>query len=545
MTACALKFSTVLVALAAFLSAARADDNLVGQTREADATLVVFNTRDPESRALAEYYAERRRIPADQVIGLDCPLEEEITRRQFTETIEQPLRTLFERNKWWSVAKSPRGQPEVKTGRIRFIALMRGIPLKILTTIPPPAPNAAPDATPPPRPYGGDPVRSHDEAAVDSELSVLGAFDNEHFGVLQNPYFRRFSPILDSSITPGLLLVARLDAPTADTVRRMIDDTLLAERAGLYGWAYIDRRSIPESAYREGDEWLRQAAAECWNHGIPVNLENTPAIFPAGFPVTDAALYYGWYASTAGGAMGAPQFVPGAVAVHIHSFSAGTLRDPNANWAAPLITRGAAATLGNVYEPYLDLTPHLDVFNERLLQGFNFAESAYTSFKVLSWMTTVIGDPLYRPFAGAQTSGWQREPDPTTAPWISLSKQLRRGTRSGPMQALYLESLAKENPSGLNYEALAMLQSFHNEPRAALKSLELAGTLYKDPAKSFRTLIERLRIMQSLANKTEALKLIDRSLRRTQPPDRAKLLTDIRHEIAPPPPPPSPTPKKP
>ena len=76
MTACALKFSTVLVALAAFLSVARADDNLVGQTREADATLVVFNTRDPESRALAEYYAERRRIPADQVIGLDCPLEE-------------------------------------------------------------------------------------------------------------------------------------------------------------------------------------------------------------------------------------------------------------------------------------------------------------------------------------------------------------------------------------------------------------------------------------------------------------------------------------
>ena len=167
------------------------------------------------------------------------------------------------------------------------------------------------------------------------------------------------------------------------------------------------------------------------------------------------------------------------------------------------------------------------------------------SFKVLSWMTTVIGDPLYRPFAEAQSSGWQREPDPTTAPWLSLGKQLRRGTRSGPMQALYLEGLARENPSGLNYEALAMLQSFHNEPRAALKSLELAGTLYKDPAKSFRTLIERLRIMQALADKTAALKLIDRSLRRIQPPDRAKLLTDIRNEIAPPPPPPSPTPKKP
>ncbi len=541
MTACALRFSAAFVALSTFLAGARADDNLVRPTREAEATLVVFNTRDPESRGLAEYYAERRRIPPDQVIGLDCPLEEEITRRQFTETIEKPLRSLLERKGWWSVRKVPGGKPEVTGGSIRFIALMRGIPLKIATTIPAPVP----DATPPPRPYGGDPVRSHDEAAVDSELAVLGAFENEHFGILPNPYFRRFSPILDSSIPHGLLLVARLDAPTADAVRRMIDDTLLAERAGLHGWAYIDRRSIAESPYREGDEWLRQAAAECWNHGIPVNLDNTPTIFPAGFPVTDAALYYGWYAWTVGGAMSAPQFVPGAVAVHIHSFSAGTLRDPNANWAAPLITRGAAATLGNVYEPYLDLTPHLDVFNERLLQGFTLAESAYMSFKVLSWMTTVIGDPLYRPFAEAQSSGWLREPDPTTAPWLSLGKQLRRGARSGPMQALYLEGLAKENPTGLNYEALAMLQSFHNEPRAALKSLELAGTLYKDPAQSFRTLVERLRIMQALADKTAALKLIDRSLRRIQPPDRAKLLTDIRNEIAPPPPTPSPTPKKP
>jgi hypothetical protein len=113
------------------------------------------------------------------------------------------------------------------------------------------------------------------------------------------------------------------------------------------------------------------------------------------------------------------------------------------------------------------------------------------------------------------------------------------------MQTLYLARLARENPSGLNYEALGTLQSFYDEPRAALKSLESAGTLYKDPAKSFRTLIERLRIMQLIADKTAALKLIDRTLQRTQPPDRAKLLKDIRNEIAPPPPPPPATPKKP
>lgn len=540
MTDCASKFSLILLVVAVFCPTVRADQPVVRQTREADATLVLFNTRDPESRALAEYYAERRRVPAEQVIGLDCPLEEEISREQYIETIEQPLRALFDRKEWWTLRTGFEGQQEVSDNRIRFVALMRGIPLKIKTTIQPPSP----EATPPPRPNGGDPIRGHDEASVDSELSILGAFRDDPFGIINNPYYRRFSPILDSSVSVGLLLVARLDAPTADTVRRMIDDTLLAERLGLYGWAYIDRRSIPESGYREGDEWLQNAAAECWNHGIPVILDNNPAIFPAGFAVTDAALYYGWYDWQAGGAMAAPQFTPGAIAVHIHSFSARTLRDPNAHWAAPLLTRGAAATLGNVYEPYLDLTPHLDIFNERLIQGFTFAESAYMSLKVLSWMTTIIGDPLYRPFAGGNGGSWRREPGAEAEPWLALQKPLRQAARAGLTQTLYLARLARETPTGLNYEALGMLQSFYGEPREALKSLESAGPLYKNPAEAFRTIIERLRILQSIGDKAAALKLIDRTLQRAQPPDRAKLLNDLRNEIAPPPPPPA-TPKKP
>ena len=541
MTACASRFSALLLVL--LVAGARADDGPVRQTREARATLVVFNSRDPQSRELAEYYAGHRRIPAEQVVGLDCPLEEEISRQQYEDTIETPLRSLFERKGWWKVRTGFESERGVSGNTIRFIAVMRGVPLKIKTTIQPPSP----EATPPPRPNANDPIRRHDEAAVDSELAVLGAFENEHFGILQNPYFRRFSPILDSSVTAGLFLVCRLDAPTADIVRRMIDDSLLAERIGLYGWAYIDRRSIPERGYREGDDWLQNAAAECWNQGIPVILDNMPATFPAGFAVTDAALYYGWYDWQAGGAFANPQFRPGAVAVHIHSFSARTLRDPNAHWAAPLLARGAAATLGNVYEPYLDLTPHLDIFNERLLQGFTFAESAYMSLKVLSWMGTIIGDPLYRPFAGGSSGDWRREPDPAAEPWIALQKQLRQGSRAGLTQTLYLTRLARESPSGLNYEALGMLQSFYGEPREALTSLESAGTLYKDPAEAFRTVIERARILQSLGDKSAALKLIDRTLQRTQPAVRAKLLNDIRNEIAPPPPPPTPvgSPKKP
>jgi len=508
-------------------------------SREAAATLVVFNTRDPDARALADYYAERRHIPDEQVIGLDCPTDEEITRQQYTDTIEAPLRKLFERKGWWEVRTDSEGKNEVTGSSIRYVALVRGMPLKIKTTIVPPAP----DQPAPPRPNGGDPIRGHDEASVDSELSVLGGFRTDHFGIINNPYYRRFAPVLDSAVTSGMLLVCRLDAPSAETVRRMIDDSLEAEARGLYGWAYIDRRSIPESGYKDGDEWLRNAAAECWNEGIPVILDNVPPIFPAGFPIKDAALYYGWYEWGLSGGLASSDrpFRPGAVAVHIQSFSARTLRDPNAHWVGPLLTRGAAASMGNVYEPYLDLTPHLDIFNERLLKGFTLAESAYMSIKVLSWMNVVAGDPLYRPFAGAQRAAWNEAPPDDAGPWIALQTELRKGARSGLAQTLYLSKLVRESRSGLNYEALGMLQSFYDEPREALKSLEAAGALYKNPAESFRTVVERIRILQSIGDKTAALKLIDRTLQRVQPPDRAKLLNDIRNEIAPPPPPPEPT----
>jgi len=545
MTDCASRFSFVALSLLVVAGGGHAQSERPRPSREAAATLVVFNTRDPESRALADYYAERRYIPYEQVVGLDCPMEEEITRNQFSDTIETPLKKLFDRKGWWEIRKGFEDQTEVTGSRIRYVALMRGMPLKIKTTIVPPAQGQPA----PPRPNGGDPIGGHDEASVDSELSVLGAFRTDHFGIVNNPYFRRFAPILDSAVTSGLLLVCRLDAPAPDTVRRMIDDSLETERNGLYGWAYIDRRSIPESGYKDGDEWLQNAATECWNEGVPVILDNMPPVFPLGFPVTDAALYYGWYEWGFGGGLATVEkpFRRGAVAVHVQSFSARTIRDPNAHWVGPLVTRGAAATMGNVYEPYLDLTPHLDIFNERLLKGFTLAESAYMSVKVLSWMNVVVGDPLYRPFAANQQSSWGSRPPEDAGPWLALQKELRKGARSGLAQKLYLAKLAKESRSGLDYEALGMLQSFYDEPREALTSLEAAGAIYKNPAEVFRTVVERIRILQSIADKTAALKLVDRTLQRAQPPDRAKLLNDIRNEIAPPPPPPTSagTPKKP
>ena len=113
----------------------------------------------------------------------------------------------------------------------------------------------------------------------------------------------------------------------------------------------------------------------------------------------EAALYYGWYNEQPAGPFtrSSFKFQRGAVAYHLHSFSAVTVRDPIHQWVGPLLDRGAAATMGNVYEPFLGLTPRIDIFNARLLDGFTFGEAAYMASPALSWMTTVVGDPLYRP----------------------------------------------------------------------------------------------------------------------------------------------------
>src|SRR5213082_3992044 len=181
----------------------------------------------------------------------------------------------------------------------------------------------------------------------------------------------------------------------------MITDAIEAEKNGLWGRAFVDGTYETSGGREIGDAWIRAIVDQCHKDGVPVVFDDLPTIFPDAFPMSDCALSYGWYAGNVAGPFNQPgfRFVRGAVAVHIHSFSASTLRDPNANWVAPLISKGAAASIGNVYEPYLQLTAHLDIFNDRLLHGFTFAESAYMSVRALSWMSVMVGDPLYRPYA--------------------------------------------------------------------------------------------------------------------------------------------------
>ena len=270
-----------------------------------------------------------------------------------------------------------------------------GIPLKI-----------APDAgLHEPAPENVQPELLRNEASVDSELAWLPLLnlDIRLSGPLPNWVYGATNTALLNP-TNGILLVARLDGPSPTIALGLVDKALAAERDGLWGRAYFDARGLPktDTNYILGDHWMLGAAEICRQLGFETVVDKNPGTFPVDFPMSQIAIYCGWYDDNASGPFTLPkvEFMPGAFAYHLHSFSASTLRSTNEYWCGPLLAKGATCTMGCVYEPYLTCTPNVAAFLERWIGGrFTFGEAAWAAQPVLSWQTTVVGDPLYRPFA--------------------------------------------------------------------------------------------------------------------------------------------------
>src|SRR5690242_10673913 len=127
----------------------------------AAATVVVYNRQAPDSVSLAYFYAKARQISFDHLVGLECSNEEEISREEYNQTIAEPLRKAFEERSWWNLPKD--GQSPVRANKIHFLALIRGVPLKIRAATPPPGEHV-----------DNNQISSDNKASVDSELAVLG-----------------------------------------------------------------------------------------------------------------------------------------------------------------------------------------------------------------------------------------------------------------------------------------------------------------------------------------------------------------------------------
>lgn len=518
------------LAIAASLGAAGCAQAVDSASDLANRTIVIFNKTAPDSVSLARFYAAHRHIPNDHLVGLECSTEEEISRQEYDQTIAQPLRKMFKERHWWSLHGADSAHPLVTSNHIDFVALIRGMPLKIRATAE----------------YAGDerannPIFSQNEASVDSELAALGFFSRQISGVISNPYFQNAQPISQLDDSP-LMLVCRLDAPSAAVVRRMISDAVETEKTGLWGRAYVDGAHNTSGGMADGDTWLGNIVRDLRRAGIPVVYDQKPAVFPSGYPMSDCALYYGWYAGQVAGPFLDPgfNFRRGAVAVHIHSFSASTLRYADANWVAPLLSKGAAASLGNVYEPYLQMTAHLDIFNDRLLRGFTFAESAYMATRGISWMNVVVGDPLYRPYLNWSQKGATRNSAQNN--W-QMYHQFAFA-HSDEDRAKYLadaRGAASRAGNGPMIEDLALQQADAGDDNGAISYLQQARTIYKQRGDLLRVVLEEADTFIAAGRKKEALTLVRNVSRLLPDSPSAALLKKIEAQLSPPTPSPVPT----
>jgi len=62
--------------------------------------LVLANARDPESLALARHYLAARGVPAANLVALPLPVEETISRAQFTAELWEPLTDWLRARQW-------------------------------------------------------------------------------------------------------------------------------------------------------------------------------------------------------------------------------------------------------------------------------------------------------------------------------------------------------------------------------------------------------------------------------------------------------------
>jgi len=218
--------------------------------------------------------------------------------------------------------------------------------------------------------------------------------------------------------------------------------------------------------------------------------------------MSQIAIYIGWYDMNVSGPFTRPtvEFMPGAFAYHLHSYSAHPLRSSTQAWVGPLLAKGAAITMGCVEEPYLSGTPDMTIFTARLVfYGMSFGESAYACQSVLSWQTTVVGDPLYRPFGTnpdvLKDQLLQR--NSKLLEWYFLRLLNANLVAGKPISegVTVLETFDKTKTSAVLTEKLGDLYSAQGKPASAAYAYKQALKLEPSPQQRVRlslTLAEKL-----------------------------------------------------
>jgi uncharacterized protein (TIGR03790 family) len=401
---------------------------------------LLVNKNLPASKEIAEHYCQKRGVPAENIILLDVPTTEDISRLDYDFKIVGPVRAaLKEKKEQAKVLLSIHGvplrvggaepndeekaelkklDPDIKERQAQLKATQDALAMaeKVREGF------SAPETKGIVMAHRGLVVRHETElrklngrrshlahaeshACVDSELMLLW-WDNYELRRWQVNLLYFQVPAKAREGKPPMMMTCRLDGPTPALVKRLIDDAVAVEKKGLKGKVYVDARGIrydpkgdPGMGYGGYDESMREMARLLEKEGgMTVVLDDKNELFQPG-TCTDCALYCGWYSLA--NFIDCCKFVPGAIAWHLASSEAVSLRQPNVKyWCKNQLECGAAATLGPVSEPYTIGFPKPAEFFGFLATGkYTLVESYAKSTMLCSWMGCLVGDPLYSPFA--------------------------------------------------------------------------------------------------------------------------------------------------
>jgi uncharacterized protein (TIGR03790 family) len=486
--------------------------------------LILANRDNGESLAVARHYAERRGLPESSIVALPMPLTEQITWPEFVTSIWNPLlREAISRGDIDAMAMSLKdglGRTKIVSSGHRLDALVicRGVPLRVAhdeTLFDEKSSPLAVNAS----------LRSV-EGSVDSELALLAVNCPTISAFVPNPVLAANSGAALERALREIIPVGRLDGPSVEDAKGLVDLALKAERDGLAGRAYVDIGG----KHAQGDEWLEACVGELAALGFETDVDRAKTTLSAASRFDAPVLYFGWYEADLNGPFAAPgfRFPPGAIALHIHSYSAQTLRSPARGWSGPLVARGVTATFGNVGEPYLQFTHQPHLFLRAIADGSPLGVAALRSINALSWKAIILGDPLYRPFAVSAEAQWTRRsaltPDAEAYACIRRMGLLASAGKLDEALSTGYDGMVK-NPNLALILSLSGMQLKAGDATASRRTLGVASTMRTWRAADRPLILSAARALHAAGASGEAAKLIDRLL------DEQGLSRDIRVEI--------------
>jgi uncharacterized protein (TIGR03790 family) len=385
-------------------SATRIDDNAVraavAPTQHSVAeVLVVYNVNSPTSKAVANYYAQKRGV--HNAVAIACAdsavstANETISIADYTSEIETPIANYL-----------------ASHAGINFIVLTKGIPIRISGGN---TGSRNEGSSGPLNPSVDSYLAAMGYAAIPSAqtISITGS-GATGYGWL-NRYWRSTAAFSHAAF--GGYLVTRLDGYTLEDAEALVNRSLAADTvvAGS-GHVLLDEQpsfgvdavnpqplavtgNIPaESDYGSWNADLVKAGELMQQVHIPVELNMSPT-----FVGNESGLlaYFSWGSNDpnfTSQAYESLRFAPGSIGDTAVSTSGRTFLPTTGGQSliADLIAHGITGVKGYVDEPLLQAIASPSFTLQRYVSGATLAESFYAGSRFVGWEDVVIGDPLCR-----------------------------------------------------------------------------------------------------------------------------------------------------